>query len=138
MTQKPAVLGYTVQNPENIKLANHFKLFEEELLRVLDDMQERPSFDGRWAAIARTHFQEGFMAMNRAVFQPQRVEGHVDMEQVVLGIFELMEARPKRDHGPVTTVVPLDLKEGTLNSVSLATAQLSDLQVADLKLRMGK
>lgn len=26
--------------------------------------------DKRWVSIARTHFQQGFMALNRAVFQP--------------------------------------------------------------------
>jgi hypothetical protein len=31
-------------------------------------------YDQRWLAIARTHFQEGFMALNRAVFQPQRIK----------------------------------------------------------------
>jgi hypothetical protein len=29
--------------------------------------------DRRWAAIARTHIEEGFMSLNRAVFRPERV-----------------------------------------------------------------
>lgn len=37
-------------------------------------------YDQRWIAIARTHFQEGFMALNRAVFQPQRIELPEDSE----------------------------------------------------------
>jgi hypothetical protein len=30
--------------------------------------------DQRWLAIGRTHIEEAFMAINRAVFQPQRVK----------------------------------------------------------------
>ena len=31
-------------------------------------------YDKRWLAIAQTHFNEGFMALARAVFQPQRIK----------------------------------------------------------------
>ena len=31
--------------------------------------------DQRWAAVARTHLEQGFMAMNRAVFRPGRISG---------------------------------------------------------------
>lgn len=33
-----------------------------------------PQSDAKVALVARTHFQEGFMALNRAVFQPQRIK----------------------------------------------------------------
>ncbi len=32
-----------------------------------------PSLDKRWLALAKTQIEQGFMAMNRAVFQPGRV-----------------------------------------------------------------
>lgn len=32
--------------------------------------EQGPVFDLRWLAIATTHFQEGFMALRRAVEQP--------------------------------------------------------------------
>jgi len=43
--------------------------------RVLSgEVDGRLPYDPRWLAIARTHFQEGFMALNRAVFQPTRIK----------------------------------------------------------------
>ena len=30
--------------------------------------------DQRWLAIARTNIEQGFMALNRAIFRPERVE----------------------------------------------------------------
>lgn len=84
------VSGYTAQSAEKVALVNSFKEIEERLLRELDALSlERtsiakkwgaidkqtpyPTYDLRWIAVARTHFQEGFMALNRAVFQPQRI-----------------------------------------------------------------
>jgi hypothetical protein len=52
---------------------NTNKEAEERLLRVLDAMQGDWS-DMRWVAIARTHFEQGFMALNRAIFRPVRIK----------------------------------------------------------------
>lgn len=82
------VAGYTKQSDARIALVNEFKQDEERLLRKLDaalkatTSKDAPGgtlvnvalCDPRWLAIARTHFQEGFMALNRAVFQPQRIK----------------------------------------------------------------
>lgn len=81
------VSGYTAQSDEKVALVNEFKRDEERLLRKLDklvaekfyDAQTLLGIDGkgidqRWLAIARSHLQEGFMALNRAVFQPQRIK----------------------------------------------------------------
>jgi len=77
------VKGYTDQSNEKVDLVNRFKEMEERLLREIDALaganlaaSERdaaPPFDARWFSIARTHTQEAFMALNRAVFQPQRI-----------------------------------------------------------------
>jgi len=67
------VKGYQPQSEENVALVNRNKEIEETLLRMCDSMKQAPQFDQRWLAIARTHFEEGFMAMNRAVFKPGRV-----------------------------------------------------------------
>jgi len=32
-----------------------------------------PRFDQRWLSIAQSHFEQGFMALNRSVFKPSRV-----------------------------------------------------------------
>lgn len=67
------VKGYTDQPDAKINLVNRNKEVEERILRVLDPMYDSSAFDRRWLSIARTHFEQGFMALNRAVFQPQRV-----------------------------------------------------------------
>jgi hypothetical protein len=36
--------------------------------------------DPRWLAVARTDFQRAYMALNRAVFQPQRIQLPEDSE----------------------------------------------------------
>lgn len=85
MTEHPGlpVAGYTPQSEDKIALVNGFKQDEERLLRKVDAVMatmhptvrnDEHAYDNRWAAIARTHFQEGFMALNRAVFQPQRIK----------------------------------------------------------------
>nr|WP_165972821.1 hypothetical protein [Martelella mediterranea] len=38
-----------------------------------DAMASDPDIDKRWLALARTSIEQGFMAANRAVFQPDRV-----------------------------------------------------------------
>lgn len=69
------VYGYTNQPDDSIAAVNDNKIAEEQLLRALDEMASRPGdFDPRWTALARTHIEIGFMAMNRAVFKPQRVK----------------------------------------------------------------
>lgn len=74
------VHGYTAQPVGAVDLVNENKRIEERLLRRLDELRElgergsgMPGLDHRWLAIARTHFEQGFMALNRAVFKPQRV-----------------------------------------------------------------
>lgn len=70
------VPGYKPQSDENVALVTHFKQLEERLLRELDimfDSQEPHRFDKRWLSVANTHFEQGFMALNRSVFQPSRI-----------------------------------------------------------------
>jgi hypothetical protein len=90
------VSGYTPQSDAKVALVNSFKEDEERLLRKLDKLQMNPQAsqlassikpgefrelaaneqiltDPRFLALARTHLQIGFMALNRAVFQPQRI-----------------------------------------------------------------
>ncbi len=72
----PPIAGYTSQTDEAVRLVNVHKRAEEHLLRLLDNMKAgSPSpFDQRWLAIAQTHFEQGFMALNRAVFKPTRIK----------------------------------------------------------------
>lgn len=71
------VAGYTAQSHEKVAIVNENKAMEEKILRQLDMMGADTNFDPRWVAIARTQIESGFMAMNRAVFRPQRLMGDV-------------------------------------------------------------
>lgn len=68
------IAGYTEQSADKIELVNALKEMEEYVLRVLDEMGKYgiPT-DKRWLAIGRNHIEQGFMAVNRSVFRPQRV-----------------------------------------------------------------
>jgi hypothetical protein len=76
MSTQP-VPGYTGQSEKKIQQVSWHKLVEERLLR---DMEKLASggcdgpVDQRWIAIAKTHIEQGFMALNRSVFQPQRLD----------------------------------------------------------------
>jgi hypothetical protein len=69
------VAGYTSQTEQNIALVNQAKRMEEHLLQHLDRLKESPDIDQRWLAMGRTHIEQGFMFMNRAVFKPKRFKG---------------------------------------------------------------
>ena len=67
------VLGYRPQTEDAVQLVNFNKEIEETILRMMDGMKNGSNVDQRWLAIARTDIEKGFMALNRAVFRPDRV-----------------------------------------------------------------
>lgn len=67
------VEGYRPQNEQNVSLVNRNKISEEEVLRVLDELAAMDTVDKRWLAIGRTAIENGFMAVNRSIFKPGRV-----------------------------------------------------------------
>ncbi len=68
------VAGYKAQSQATIDAVNENKRAEEHLLRLLDEMKANPNIDQRWLAIGRAHLEQAFMAINRAIFKPGRVE----------------------------------------------------------------
>lgn len=74
------VPGYTTQSSDRVAIVTQNKQLEERVLRQIDRIAGRKAtgpldmseFDPRWVAIARTQIEQGFMALNRAIFQPQR------------------------------------------------------------------
>lgn len=82
------VAGYKAQSADAVAIVNAFKRDEERLLRKLDgmvrlndqlfDQGEGAVFDPRWLSIGRTGLEQAFMAINRSVFQPDRVELNED------------------------------------------------------------
>lgn len=69
------VEGYKPQSQSNVDLVNYNKKLEEYLLRVVDKLETQAGIDRSWLAIAKTHFEQGFMAMNRSIFKPDRIKG---------------------------------------------------------------
>lgn len=69
------VAGYAPQSEVNVALVNQNKKVEEMVLRQLDIVATMPGVDPRWYAVGRRHIEQGFMEVNRAVFQPKRIEG---------------------------------------------------------------
>ena len=73
------VAGYRPQTSVAVDLVNDNKKREEVILRTLDDLAALRDpdgvlvADGRWLAIGRTAIEQGFMAVNRSIFKPQRV-----------------------------------------------------------------
>lgn len=68
------VHGYTAQTALAVDLVNQNKIAEEDILRMLDEYAKREDVDKRWLAIGRTHLEQAFMAINRAIFRPQRIK----------------------------------------------------------------
>jgi hypothetical protein len=68
------VAGYRSQSEAKIAAVNENKKVKEGILRLLDALAELPEVDRRWLATGRTHIEQGFMAVNRAIFQPERVK----------------------------------------------------------------
>lgn len=67
------VAGYTAQSDKRVSLVNYNKQIEEGVLRLLDELSGK-EIDTRWLSIGRTHIEQGFMAINRAIFMPVRVK----------------------------------------------------------------
>lgn len=69
------VAGYRPQTDERVRRVNSNKEAEERVMRILDELRSLPPgpVDHRWLAIGRTQIEQGFMAVNRAIFQPERV-----------------------------------------------------------------
>jgi hypothetical protein len=116
------VHGYQPQSDDKVALVNGFKQDEERLLRQLDGLEiptdkvrehdgwplvEMP--DPRWISIARSHFEQGYMALNRSVFKPQRVKlPEDDLEYK-------MTAYGRRPDGSIGEMTPEEYKAATDN-----------------------
>ena len=65
--------GYMPQNEATLAIVRQNKAAEELVLRIVDTLQDRNDVDKRWLAVARTHIEQGFMAMNRSLLKPARL-----------------------------------------------------------------
>lgn len=67
------VPGYVAQSDDAVKTVAENKEMEERILRAIDRLFKDEAVDKRWLAIGKTQIEQGFMAMNRAVFKPTRI-----------------------------------------------------------------
>jgi hypothetical protein len=67
------VAGYQPQSNKAVELVNANKHAEERLLRLLDELDRNYAVDKHWMDMARAHFEQGFMCLNRSIFQPKRI-----------------------------------------------------------------
>jgi len=74
------VSGYVSQDDWAVDNVNDMKRNEELILRRLDFLAKQERTDKRWLAIGRTKIEEAFMAINRSIFKPQRIELSSDRE----------------------------------------------------------
>lgn len=80
------VSGYKTQSDENVALVNENKAIEERVLRQIDRHvrnHDSREIDQRMVALARTNIQQAFMWLNRAVFQPTRIELPEDDKKLI-------------------------------------------------------
>ena len=72
MQEPLPVDGYTPQPDDAIAQVNVNKQLEERVLLAIDDLKGKA--DARWLAIGRNCIEQGFMAINRSIFRPERVK----------------------------------------------------------------
>lgn len=65
------ITGYRALSKEEIDELNEIKKVSVEVGQLIEDLKiKNPNLDMRWANIATTQLQQGFMALTRAVARP--------------------------------------------------------------------
>jgi len=70
MTKSAPITGYRDLSQDEIDLTNELKELAIQVGEKVDQVFAREATDKRWAAIARTDLQTGFMALIRSVLKP--------------------------------------------------------------------
>ena len=71
-TGQQKITGYRDLTEEEISLINRIKDHGEATGKLVNEIfEEYDGLDRRWASIAKTHFQEGFMALVRSIAKPE-------------------------------------------------------------------
>ncbi len=68
--QHRKITGYRELTQQEIDLMNEIKDHGIVIASLVEKVQGIPGADLRWASIAKTHLQEGFMALTRSVAKP--------------------------------------------------------------------
>jgi hypothetical protein len=65
------IKGYRELSPMEVAMINDVKDVAELVGRLVNNVDQLETYpDKRWIAIAKTHLQQGFMALTRAVAKP--------------------------------------------------------------------
>lgn len=65
------IKGYRDLTPDEVVLINEVKGLAMVVGDKVEDIFNMPETDTRWAAIAKTQLQQGFMALIRSVAKPE-------------------------------------------------------------------
>lgn len=65
------IQGYRELSQDEIDAVNQNKGLEDALGDWVETLRTRFELDTKWTTTAVTHFQQGFMALNRAVTKPE-------------------------------------------------------------------
>jgi hypothetical protein len=65
------ITGYRELSEDEIRIANELKELAQLVGTKVEEIFNRDETDKRWAAIARTDLQTGFMALIRSVLKPE-------------------------------------------------------------------
>lgn len=68
--QHKKITGYRDLSEEEIALMNEVKEISADVGALVEKLEDNPTLDARWVAIAKTDLQKGFMAAVRAIAQP--------------------------------------------------------------------
>ena len=68
--QHRKITGYRELNQETIDKMNAIKAAGNVLGVLVEELEADPDVDKRWVSIAKTHFQQGGMALTRSVAKP--------------------------------------------------------------------
>lgn len=69
--QHQKISGYRDLSQDEIDQMNAVKVAESALGETWRQVMSLPDVDKRWAAVAKTHFEEGFMALVRSIAKPE-------------------------------------------------------------------
>ncbi len=68
--QHEHIKGYRDLSEEEIGLINDAKAKGDDIGKLIEVLQEMPSVDKRWLAIAKTSLQQGIMFLVRSIAKP--------------------------------------------------------------------
>lgn len=66
----PDINGYRTLSDEEIQWINECKMTEVNVGHLWKTIAALPDVDPRWLSVAKTHFEQGFMAMARSIARP--------------------------------------------------------------------